>query len=245
VLVVDLDPQFNATQCLISPEDYVLKRQAGSHTIIDIFDDRPAATISPVSGPSKIGSVPLDQIAPWVIKPGLELVAGDLELYRLEMGGGSGREHRLKRYLEAIDAVTVYDFVIIDTPPTPSHWMMSALLGSSAYIVPVKPDPLSRTGIDLLRGVVERCSQNYGHPIECVGVVLTMVETNTIVFRETKEFLDTDPVWAGKRFENALPKRTGIAGAQANQRLILDHSDDASRRALVGIAQEFLEKVDK
>jgi chromosome partitioning protein len=243
VLVVDLDPQFNATQCLISGENYVAGREKGMHTIVDIFDDRPAPAISPVSGPAAGGPVPLGEIAPWVIRPGLELVAGDLELYRLEMGSGSGREQRLKRYLEARNAENEYDFVIIDTPPTPSHWMMSALLTSSAYIVPVKPDPLSRTGIDLLRGVVERCSQNYGHPIECIGVVLTMVETNTIVFRETCDFLDNNSVWAGKRFRNALPKRTAIAAAQAQQNLILDLPDDAAKRGLVGIVQEFLEKL--
>ncbi len=43
--------------------------------------------------------------------------------------------------------------------------MMSALLASDAYLVPVKPEPLSRVGIDLLRGVVNRCSDNHGHDI--------------------------------------------------------------------------------
>jgi chromosome partitioning protein len=243
VLVIDLDPQFNATQCLIAGEDYVAGRQKGMHTIVDIFDDRPAAIISPVSGPAPKAAVPLEEIAPWPIKKGFDLVAGDLELYRLEMGGGSGREQRLKRYLEARNATHEYDFVIIDTPPTPSHWMMSALFTSSAYIVPVKPDPLSRTGIDLLRGVVERYSQNYGQSIECIGVVLTMVETHTVIYRETCEFLDDNPVWAGKRFQNVLPKRTKIAAAQADQNLILDLPDDGAKRGLAGITQEFLEKL--
>jgi chromosome partitioning protein len=108
----------------------------------------------------------------------------------------------------------------------------------------VKPDPLSRTGIDLLRGVVERCSQNFGHPIECIGVVLTIVETNTIVFREAKQFLDGNQVWKGKRFQNFLPKRTALAAAQHHQQLILDLDDDGLKRALAGIGQELLEKFD-
>jgi chromosome partitioning protein len=130
------------------------------------------------------------------------------------MGSGQGREYRLKRYLQAIKADEVYDLVIIDTPPTPSHWMIAGLLASTYYLVPVKPEPLSRTGIDLLRGVVERCSQNYGHPLDCIGVVLTIVETNTVVYREAKQFLDTNPIWTKKRFEHALPKRTALAAAQ-------------------------------
>lgn len=241
VLLVDLDPQFNATQCLLSGEDYIARRAAGGHTIVSIFDDAPPPVISAVVPTVAAARVALRDITPWEIKPGLDLLPGDLELYRLEMGGGQGREQRLKRYLEAIDAEKIYDFVIIDTPPTPSHWMMAALLASSGYVVPVKPEPLSRTGIDLLRGVVERCSSNYGHPIECLGVVLTIVETNTIVYRDAVNFLDSNPVWRGKRYDNAIPKRTALAAAQGRQQLILDLDDNATKIAIAGIAREFLE----
>ena len=121
---------------------------------------------------------------------------------------------------------------------------MAALLASDGYVVPVKPEPLSRTGIDLLRGVVERCSQNYGHPVQCFGVVLTIVETNTLVFKDAKRFLDENAVWRGKRFQSVLPKRTALAAGQGNQQLILDLPDETMKLALVGIAREFLEKFD-
>ena len=48
VLLVDLDPQFNATQALISPEEYVARRLAGGHTIVDVFDNgqsRPSVSL--------------------------------------------------------------------------------------------------------------------------------------------------------------------------------------------------------
>lgn len=245
VLLVDLDPQFNATQCLVSGEDYVARRQAGQLTILSIFDNSPPPSISAITGAKAVNAVPLADVKPWSIKDRFDLLAGDLELYRLDMGGGQGREYRLKRYLDAIKAEDVYDFVIIDTPPTPSHWMIAALLASDSYIVPVKPEPLSRTGIDLLRGVVERCSQNYSHPLECIGVVLTIVETNTIVYRDAQQFLDTNPVWRGKRFQNALPKRTALAAAQGYQGLILDLQDEAPKLALAGITREFLESFEE
>lgn len=243
VLVIDLDPQFNATQALISPEDYVARRQAGGHTIVNVFDDAPAPAISAVA-PATRPALALADIEPWEVKDDLDLLPGALELYRLEMGGGQGREQRLKRYLQEIDAENTYDFVIIDTPPTPSHWMMAALLASSGYVVPVKAEPLSRTGIDLLKSVIDRCSQNFGHPITCYGLVLTIVETNTNVFRDAKAWLDGDQFWSGKRFENYLPKRTAVAAAQGHQELILDLGDDVIKRSLTGIGQEFLERID-
>jgi chromosome partitioning protein len=243
VLLIDLDPQFNATQALISPEDYVEGRVAGGHTIVDVFDDTPAPAISAIA-PATRPAVPLKGIVPWNVKDDFDLLPGALELYRLEMGGGQGREQRLKRYLQEIGAESAYDFVIIDTPPTPSHWMMAALLASTGYVVPVKAEPLSRTGIDLLKGVIDRCSQNFGHPITCYGLVLTIVEINTNVFRDAKALLDSDPVWQGKRFENFLPKRTAVAAAQGQQQLILDLADDVIKRSLTGIGQEFLERFD-
>lgn len=240
VLLVDLDPQFNATQCLISPEDYVAAMAAGGPTIVNIFDDSPAPVVSAVKPSAPPKRPELKDIRPWRIKDGFDLIPGDLELYRLEMGGGQGREQRLKRYLELSKASQNYDFVIIDTPPTPSHWMMAALVASEGYVVPVKPEPLSRTGIDLLRGVVDRFSQNYAHPIECLGVVLTIVETNTIVYRDAVQFLDSNPVWAGKRYTSTLPKRTELARAQGRQTLILDIEDNDLKRGIAGIAKEFL-----
>lgn len=241
VLLVDLDPQFNATQCLVSPEVYVRTRASGRHTIVNIFDDAPAP-VSAVGHAAAPAPVQLKDIVPWKIKDGFDLIPGDLELYRLEMGGGQGREQRLKRYLEATKADEIYDFVIVDTPPTPSHWMMAALLASEGYVVPVKPEPLSRTGIDLLRSVVDRFSQNYGHPIECLGVVLTIVETNTVVYREAVEFLDKNPIWKGKRYASTLTKRVSLARAQGRQKLILDLDDNNLKRGIAGIAREFAEK---
>lgn len=48
VLLIDLDPQFNATQCLLSGDEYVEARKKGRHTILNIFDDAPTTSISPV-----------------------------------------------------------------------------------------------------------------------------------------------------------------------------------------------------
>lgn len=244
VLIIDLDPQFNATQCLLSGEDYIKLRNDGGQTIYSVFDDAPAPLINPVLGAREQKAVELADIKPWKIKENLHLMPGDLDLYRLEMGGAVGREHRLGRYLEEIDAKHEYDFVIIDTPPTPSHWMTSALLASEFYLVPVKPEPLSRVGIDLLQGVVNRCSQNYGSDIKCLGVVLTIAEEHTVVYREAVAFLDSNDAWSDKRFAKAMPKRTKIAREQGKQNLILDLDDQEAKLALSGITKEFLQRIN-
>lgn len=241
VLIVDLDPQFNATQCLLSGEDYVSRREAGGDTIVSIFNEAEHQSINAVSGIKKTPAKKLEDVSPWKIKKNLDLIPGDLELHRLDMGGGQGRELRLKRYLSKIQ--DSYDYVIIDTPPTPSHWMTSALLASDWYLVPVKPEPLSRVGIDLLRGVVGRISENHGHDIDCLGVVITLADRRTRVFDEAIEFLDGNKLWQAKRFKADMPHRTKIAREQGNQNLILDAQEADSMRALVAIANEMQQRL--
>lgn len=243
VLIVDVDPQFNATQCLYSGDAYVAKRQAGGHTIGDLFNDSMMHSVSALSGKSEIEPPKLEEVTPWVYRPGLDLLAGNLEIYRMDMAPGQGRELRLKRYVEHLGAKNLYDYVIIDTPPTPSTFMNSALLASQYYVVPVRPEPLSRVGIDLLRGVIDRIIENHGHKIENAGVVVTMADARTTVYYDALTFLDSDKIWKDKRFKTVLPQRTAVARGQGKQELILDSGQRDSMRAIAGIANELLSRV--
>jgi chromosome partitioning protein len=186
----------------------------------------------------------LADIEPISVKENFDLIPGNLELYRMDMASGQGREFRVQRFLEEINAKDKYDFIIIDTPPTPSPWMFSALIASDYYIVPVKPEPLSRTGVDLLKGVIERISKNYGKDIKCIGVVLTIAEPHHKVFQETVEYFDNNELWKGKRFNNILLKRTKISSAQGKQKLILEVGDVDSKKNLAGIVNEMLKKIE-
>lgn len=251
VLLVDVDPQFNATQMLLSGDDYVQKIQSGENTILDVFDDQPKIRVSAVAGPQVVPAVALEAISPWKIAlpssvPGgsLHLLAGDLELNRLEMNSGAGRERRLKRFIEICDKRGDYDFVIIDTPPTPSAWMTAALFASNYYVIPVRPEPISRTGVDLLKGVVDRTSANFGHTIECLGVVLTITDEHYNVFAQAVDFFDNNPVWAGKRFAKNLPRRTTVAENQGDQVRILDLDQPETKTAISGITNELLQRID-
>jgi chromosome partitioning protein len=245
VLIVDIDPQFNATQCLVSGPDYVERLKAAEHTILEVFDDSPRPVASSITGRETAEQVRIEDICPWEIKENLHLLAGNLELYRLEMGAGQGRENRLKRYVEHLRSKGDYDFVVIDTPPTPSAWMASALIASDYYLVPVKPEPLSATGIDLLRSVVGKIEENHGLNIRCLGVVLTIAETHTVVYKNTVDFIDTNRYWKGKRFRRPLPKRTQIARSQGEQRAILDIDDPDLLTAVTGIMKEFLTRIEE
>jgi chromosome partitioning protein len=121
--------------------------------------------------------------------------------------------------------------------------MMAALLASKHYLVPVKPEPLSRVGIDLLRGVIDRTSENHGHDIECIGVVVTLADARTKVYTDALRFLDQNALWKNKRYKGVLPHRTAVAREQGNQSLILDIGEHDSMRALTTITNELVSRL--
>lgn len=122
--------------------------------------------------------------------------------------------------------------------------MMSALIASNYYVIPVKAEPLSRVGIDLLQGVVNRCSENFGHDIKCLGVVLTLTDRRTTNFKETIDWLDKNNLWKDRRFASSLPQRTAVARDQGKQLLILDSCAADTKTALAQITNEFLKRLD-
>lgn len=245
ILIVDVDPQFNATQCLIKPEDYVQHLSQGKDTIIDIFDRSTRMLASAVSKKTKKTPKKLEDIKVVNVKNNIDLLPGNLELYRLEMAPGEGRENRLKSYLSGDGIVDNYDYVIIDTPPTPSVWMTSALIASDYYLIPVKADPISLTGIDLLKNIVEEKKENFALDIKCVGLVLTAVESNTTIYKEARGNLEADKYWRGYVYDSFLPKRVRIAKDQINQTTILDGLHSDTKTALVNITNELLERIEE
>ena len=243
VLIIDIDPQFNSTQCLFSGEEYVRYLQEDKDTILKIFDDTVKRKISTVSGSTHV-QVELKNIKPHKITEKLHILPGNLELYKLEMASGSGKENKLKQYIEEICKIENYDYILVDTPPTPSVWMTSALIACDSYLIPVKPDPMSFVGIDLLENIVEQKKESYNLDIKCLGLIFTMVERDdSIVYQNALSNVRSDEKWKGLLFNKYVPKRTEIARLQLEKRFILDSNDTFAKSSLSGIVKELIERL--
>lgn len=239
VLVVDIDPQFNSTQCLFSGEEYVDYLKNNNDTIINIFDDSVKSKLSTVKGTTKESAKELKDVEPFHFSDNLHILPGNLELYKLDMASGTGRENRLKQYLREINKKNKYDFVLIDTPPTPSVWMTSALIASQYYLIPVKPDPISFVGIDLLENIIDQKRDSYDLSIKCIGLVMTMIDRiDSTIFRNAKAYVKKNKKWAPLLFKKHLPKRSEIAKLQLQKQFILDSTNSEIKTALAGIVSE-------
>lgn len=245
VLLIDVDPQFNATQCLLKGDDYVAYIERGGTSIIDIFNYQKSASVSVVSGAVEKQPVPFSTILPCKTERGFDLIPGRLDLFRFEMASGQGTENRLKNYLNHIRKVGEYDICIIDCPPTPSVWMTSALIASDYYLIPSKPDPISMTGLDLLEGIIKERKENYGCSCKCAGLILTLAETNTKVLKEAVTYFSSDAKWKPYLYKSMFLKRTNVARGQLDGTFIFDIGDSDLSRNFSGIVQEFLKRVEE
>lgn len=245
VLLVDVDPQFNATQCLISGDDFINYIKGNGTTIIDVFNYRKSASVSIVNGVSDKEPVPYSNIRPYSTSRGFDLIPSQLDLFRFEMAPGQGTENRLKNYLNYIKETEAYDICIIDCPPTPSVWMTSALIASDYYLIPSKPDPISMTGLDLLEGIIKERKENYGCSCKCIGLVLTIAELNTNVYKEAVAFFSNSDKWKSYLYKSVVLKRTNIAKGQLEGVFIDDIEDPDLLRNFSGITQEFIKRMEE
>ena len=168
VLVVDLDPQFNASQYLVGVSGYRQIIEDDQPTVWNIFEENtkiPGAksgTLDPHSTVKNVTS----------IQGGgrLDLIPSRLELALSLRSGGGPKERLLARALKKLEED--YDLILIDCAPTESILTTAAYLSSDFILVPVKPEYLSTIGLPLLVNSMQDFSRDYEeHHLELAGIV--------------------------------------------------------------------------
>lgn len=182
VLLIDSDPQFNATQAFINPDEY-LKIQS-KKTIFQLF--KPQASINE----SFVMPKKNDLITS--INPNLDILCGDLNLVLVNKSNDYSLVKRLKKFISKNDLKQYYDYIIIDCPPTLTTYTDSALLSSDYYLIPNRIDRYSTIGMNSLNKAVQDLIDEEDLKLECLGLVYTMVDnTLTSKQKEVKKELES------------------------------------------------------
>ena len=100
----------------------------------------------------------------------------------------TGKEYRLKEALEFIN--NLYDYVIIDTPPSLGILTINALTASDGVLVPSCADIYSLQGIMQLKGTIETVRKYCNNSLKILGIILTRYNSRTIISREVTEMLE-------------------------------------------------------
>ena len=168
-LVVDLDPQSNLSQAILSPEKYVKLLKDKKPTISSLFESYlPPMDGSGSSKPVNINDVIIKKAGYWG-ETTLDLIPSRLELSHT-LKNPTGKERRLAKALSKISEQ--YDLILLDCPPTESILTDAAYHSSRYVLVPVKPEFMATIGLPLLtRSINEFKYENSDHDLDICGVV--------------------------------------------------------------------------
>jgi chromosome partitioning protein len=248
VLVIDGDPQFNATQYLMKENDYIAyiadRKKA---TLRDIFVPRRPGAVRTVSGSARSADrkkMPLSTCTSNIYDGGegrgkLDLIPSALDMIEIE-NSQRGTENMLNFYIQ--EKAKGYDYVLIDCPPTISIYTQAAIIASDKYIVPVKPDPLSIIGLPLLEGWLEDYLSRNGLNIEPIGIVFTMVRG--AMPRRMKEVMaDARQERGDAVFSAHLSEATDVAeSVEAHRPVFLYNPHGKTAKEIIAITQEFVNR---
>jgi chromosome partitioning protein len=229
VLIIDLDPQANATTSLgIEPSELQ------TPTVHDVLLD---LNVSLASAIVTTGY-------------GLDLVPASISLAMAEklLVGETSRERKLYRKLvqlereSANDPARAYDYVIIDCPPSLGLLPINALAASDGVISPVQPEYYSERGLGDFLDTVNEVRQEVNEKLELLGVLITMssnTKTNRDVVSHLREVL------GDKVFKTQIARRTLLSEVAVKGPVQAYAPSSESAKEYEALALEVEEKCQK
>tara|TARA_B100000131_G_scaffold49743_1_gene44347 strand:- start:925 stop:1725 length:801 start_codon:yes stop_codon:yes gene_type:complete len=222
ILVIDLDPQGNATTGL------GLSNTGNSDRTI----------YSVLNGYKKISEV----IQPTGIE-NLYLVTSNVDLSGLEVetAGDSRRAFKLKDELTAIlnDSGALYDYILIDCPPSLSLLTIMALVASDALVVPLQTEFFALEGLTQLMKTIERIKSNLNPSLDIRGILLTMYDKRNKLSGEVEQ--EARNYFKEKVYSSVVPRNVRLSEAPSHGMpvLLYDKSCPGSK-AYFSFTDEFL-----
>ena len=217
VLLVDLDPQANATSSLG----------------LDPGEDR-ATTYEVLLGDTAIDEIVLPTGVPGLdLAPASRVLAGA----QVELVDLPDRERRLERALAGLVAGGAYDLVLVDTPPSLGLLTLNALVASDLVLVPVQAEYLALEGLGQLVETLEMVRSSLNPRLVLVGILLTMLDSRTNLSAQVAA--EVRRHFPAATFAVEIPRSVRLSEAPSFGRSIRQY-DPSSRggRAYAALADE-------
>jgi chromosome partitioning protein len=220
VLVVDLDPQGNATM------GSGIDKRALELSIYDVLLE--SASIAEARQRS-------DKAGYDVVGANRELAGAEVELVDLER-----RDKRLKGALAAIQAD--YDFVLIDCPPSLSLLTLNGLCSAHGVIVPMQCEYFALEGLSDLVNTIKQVHANLNADLQIIGLLRVMYDPRITLQQQVSEQLKSH--FGSKVFNTVIPRNVRLAEAPSYglPGVVFDPNAKGAQ-AFVEFAQEMVERI--
>ena len=189
VLVVDLDPQGNATM------GSGIDKRSLDPSVYDVLLE--SATVAEVRRPSPKGSFD-------VVGANRELAGAEIELVALER-----RDRRLRAALKA--AASDYDFALIDCPPSLSLLTLNGLASAHGVIVPMQCEYFALEGLSDLVNTIKQVHANLNPALEVIGILRVMFDSRITLQSQVSDQLKAH--FGSKVFDTVIPRNVRLAEA--------------------------------
>ena len=218
VLLIDLDPQANATSSA------GIRHEGPTHSAYDVL----------------IGEQNLSAVITKTTVPRLDLVPSDPDLAgaEIELTGVANRESILK---EALAEVTPnYDFVLLDCPPALGLLTVNALTAADTLLIPVQCEYFAMEGLGRLVKTVEMVREALNPALNIEGVLLTMYDGRNNLNRQVSD--EIRKCFSGRVFQTVIPRNITLAEAPSHGApVILYDVASAGAQAYLSLTKELLE----
>ncbi|WP_313330605.1 AAA family ATPase [Comamonas sp.] len=222
VLLVDLDPQGNATM------GSGIDKRALETSVYDVLLE---------SNTIKEAAVHSERCGYWVLGANRELSGAEVELVELER-----REKRLKAALEASDAD--FDFVLIDCPPSLSMLTLNGLCSAHGVIVPMQCEYFALEGLTDLVNTIKQVHANLNRDLEIIGLLRVMFDPRITLQQQVSDQLREH--FGDKVFDTVIPRNVRLAEAPSYglPGVVFDPAAKGSK-AFVEFAKEMVKRIKR
>ncbi len=218
VLVIDCDPQGNATTGLGLPK---------TTDDLKVYD-------------AVVGKEDLAAVIVQTEFYGLDLAPADRNLVaaNLELVDVDRREFRLRDKIAPLRQN--YRFIIIDCPPALDLLTLNALIAADSVLIPIQCEFFALEGISQLLDTIEGVRSSFHHPLQIEGILLTMYDERTNLAKQVAQ--DLKEFFADEVFRTVIPRSVRLAEAPSHGKPILLY-DVRSRGAecYIKLAKEILQ----
>ncbi len=221
VLLVDLDPQGNATTGL-----GFQKKQLKKSVYNVMIDDEDA----------KDNILPTELEGLFILPASIDLAGAEVELVYKK-----SREKVLKAALDKVRGT--YDYILIDCPPSLGLLTINALAAADSVIIPIQSEYFALEGLSQLMNSISLVRLHLNKALKVEGVVLTMYDgrstASKLIAADIKKF------FSKKLYEIVIPRNVRLSEAPSYGKPILLHDPKCmGARAYSALTEEFLKKTE-
>ena len=219
VLLIDIDPQANATSGL-----GIDKREL-EQTVYDVLiNDAPISDVIYETNAENVDICPTN----------INLAGAEVELVTV-----ISREQILKNAIASVSGN--YDYIILDCPPSLGLLTINTLTASDRLIIPIQGEYYALEGLSQLMDTINIVKKKLNPELEILGVVLTMFNMRTQLSRQVKE--ETDKYFGGKVFKTVIPRNVRLAEAPSHGLAICDYDKNSKgAKAYESLAKEVIKR---